>query len=155
MFWLLIVLGILPEPRTATLYTSRDDSPFTALGTRVRDNTLHAAYRDAPLRSKVRVRSLQTGRSVILDVDDFGPNAVEPDGSGPPDWRCVYANRRHQVWTPRENCMRGCRARPEGCRAPRGFRWRGDIDISRAGWYGLGLNPRQGRADVVIENVSR
>jgi hypothetical protein len=140
----------------ATYYTRVDDSPVTACGGMVRDHVMHAAVRSARCGERVRVTSVRTGRSEEFEVDDFGPNAVELDGTGNVDWQDVYLNPSHPgVWTPRDSYFRGCRRRGTCDVAPLGFRFRADVDIPPQGFYRIGEDPRTGRIRVLIRNLGR
>lgn len=62
------------EVGLASWYGSDFQRKCTAAGERFDMNGLTAAHRTLPLNSSVRVTSLSTGRSVVVRINDRGPN---------------------------------------------------------------------------------
>jgi rare lipoprotein A len=57
----------------ASWYSSSFQGRLTANGERYDSGALTAAHRTLPLGSYVRVRSLATGKSVVVRINDRGP----------------------------------------------------------------------------------
>lgn len=57
----------------ASWYSEKFQGHLTASGERFDAGALTAAHRTLPLGSYVRVRSLETGKSVVVRINDRGP----------------------------------------------------------------------------------
>jgi rare lipoprotein A (RlpA)-like double-psi beta-barrel protein len=146
---LLLLVGV------ATFYShnERGESRLAADGGLLNAYEYYAAHREFPLKTRARVCALQTERCVLIRVRDAGPWVLDLDTSvQDPDWSQVVANRVYGVWAASPALMVQCR-NGHGCDPPRGFKWRGDIDLNRPAWDQLGLDWRQGRARVRIERM--
>jgi rare lipoprotein A len=62
-----------PEVGMASWYGPQYNGNPTASGERFNQNDLTAAHRTLPFGTKVRVTRLDTGRSVVLRINDRGP----------------------------------------------------------------------------------
>jgi len=59
----------------ASWYGTNHQGKRTASGEKFNMNALTAAHRSLPMNSKVKVKSLTTGRSVVVRINDRGPFA--------------------------------------------------------------------------------
>lgn len=82
---LLLLAGCASQPKDATsaagyraegkasYYSSRHHGRRTASGERFDMDALTAAHRTLPFGARVRVRSVDTGREVVVRINDRGP----------------------------------------------------------------------------------
>jgi rare lipoprotein A len=85
LFWALCLVGILPsyaqkttedwQTGKATFYHKKFYGRHTASGERLRPHLLTAAHRTLPFGTRVRVVHKQTGKSIIVRINDRGPHA--------------------------------------------------------------------------------
>lgn len=61
------------ETGLASFYADRHQNHKTASGERYRHNLKTAAHKKLPFGSQVRVANLQTGKSVVVRINDRGP----------------------------------------------------------------------------------
>jgi rare lipoprotein A len=65
---------VADEIGVASFYASRFDGRSTASGERYDEHELTAAHRTLPFGTRVRVTRLESGRSVVLRINDRGPH---------------------------------------------------------------------------------
>ena len=69
-----LVLSVMPAcAETASWYGPGFHGRLTANGERFDQNALTAAHRSLPFGARVRVTSTETGRSVVVRINDRGP----------------------------------------------------------------------------------
>jgi len=79
--WLLpapLLLGqtgsTVPKTVLASFYSPRFDGRLTASGERFNSNALTAAHRELPFGTKVKLTNVTNQKSVVVRVNDRGPN---------------------------------------------------------------------------------
>ena len=79
LFFLILFLSISSisyseEIGYASFYTVKSSSSLTASGETFNDNDLTAAKWDIPFGTKIKVTNLQNNKSIIVKINDRGPN---------------------------------------------------------------------------------
>ena len=69
----LITNDVLAKDGIASIYSTREGGTQTASGVRLDDNALTAAHRTLPFGTRLQVTNMETGKTVMVRVNDRGP----------------------------------------------------------------------------------